>query len=172
MPASSESSSNIGRPDHILQQSCHRILQFVLNDLGSTKTRGIRLPRILKTQMGSLLQRLNPPHQPMRYYGSTISLVIRLQPLNFSKEKVDLIYVATPGIPTRFLHRGASSSKRKRRRHIPNIEPHFLPVDDLVTQLIRDVLWLLPLMKLQPSTPNYIYLRITGLGFQMKEVLE
>jgi len=108
----------------------------------------------------------------MRYYGSTISLVIRLQPLNFSKEKVDLIYVATPGIPTRFLHRGASSSKRKRRRHIPNIEPYLLLVDDLITQLIRNMLWFLPLMKLQLSTPNYIYHGIIGMGFQMEEKLK
>ena len=116
MPASSESSSNIGRPDHILQQSCHPFLQFILSNLGSTKTRGIRLPRILKTQMGSLLQRLNPPHQPMRYYGSTISLVIRLQPLNFLEEKINLIYIAAPGIPTRLLHRGGQECEEEEKK--------------------------------------------------------
>jgi len=27
-------------------------------------------------------------------------------------------------------------------------------------------------MKLQPGSPDYIYLRIIGMGFQMKEILE
>ena len=27
-------------------------------------------------------------------------------------------------------------------------------------------------MKLQPSSPNYIYARFVGMGFQMKEILE
>ena len=55
---------------------------------------------------------------------------------------------------------------------IPNIKPHLLPVDDLITQLIGDILGLLPLTELQPSTPNHIYLRFIRVGFQMKEVLE
>ena len=133
--------------------------------------RGIRLPRILEAQVDSLLQRLDPPKRPMRYHGGTANLMIRFQLLYFFEEKVDLIYVATPGVKTRFLHRRAGSSKRNRR-HIPNIEPHLLPADDLVTQLIRDVLRLPPLAKLQPSTPNYFNLRVIGMGFQMKEVLE
>jgi len=32
--------------------------------------------------------------------------MIHFQLLYFSKEKVDLIYIATAGVPTRFLHRG------------------------------------------------------------------
>ena len=52
------------------------------------------------------------------------------------------------------------------------MEPHLLPVDDLVTQFVGDVLGFLPLMKLQPGSPDYIYLRIIGMGFQMKEILE
>ena len=58
----------------------------------------------------------------------------------------------------------------KGRRKNPNIEPHLLPVDDLITQLIRDVLGLLPLTKLQPGSPNYIYPRFVGMGFQMEEI--
>jgi len=108
----------------------------------------------------------------MHNYGSTANLVIRLQPLDFPKEKVYLIDIATPGIPARLLHRRAGSSKRKKRRHVPNIKPHLLPVDDLVTQLVRDISWLLPLKKLQPSASNYIYLRVIGMRFQMKEILE
>ena len=98
--------------------------------------------------------------------------MIRLQPLNFSKEKINLICIAAPGIPTQLLHRGARCTKWKRRGKIPNIKPHLHTVDDLVTQLIGDVLGLLPLTKLQPSTPNHIYIRIVRVGFQTKEVLE
>jgi len=108
----------------------------------------------------------------MRNHRSTANLVIRLQLLDFSKEKVDLIYPASLGIPTRSLHRGTRSTQGKRRRKIPNVKPHLLPVDDLVTQLIGDVLGFLPLTELQPSTPNHIYLRFARLGFQMKEILE
>ena len=62
--------------------------------------------------------------------------------------------------------------KRKRRRKIPNIKPHLLPVDDLIDQLIGDILGLFPLAKLQPGSPDYIYLRFIGMGFQMKEILK
>ena len=108
----------------------------------------------------------------MHYHGSTSNLMIHLQPINLSEEKIDLIRAIAPGVPTRFLHRGAGSSKRKRRRQIPNIKPHLLPVDDLVTQLIGDILRFLPLAKLQPSASNYVSLRIIGMRLQMKEILE
>ena len=62
--------------------------------------------------------------------------------------------------------------KRKRRRKIPNIKPHRLPVDDFVTQIIRHVLGFPPLTELQPGSPNYMYLRIVGMEFQMEEILE
>jgi len=71
-----------------------------------------------------------------------------------------------------FFTGGARSAKRKRRIKVSNIEPHLFPVDDLVTQLIRDILGFLPMTKLQPSSPNYIYLRIIGIGFQMEEILK
>ena len=67
---------------------------------------------------------------------------------------------------------GARSAKRKRRRKIPNIKPHRLLVDDLITQIIRNILGLLPLTELQPNSPNYVYLRIIGMGFQMEEILK
>ena len=108
----------------------------------------------------------------MRNHRSTADPVIRLHLLDFSKEKINLIYIAAPGIPTQLLHRGARCTKWKRRGKIPNIKPHLLPVDDLVTQLIGDVLGFLPLAELQPSTPDYVYLRLVGMLFQMKEVLE
>jgi hypothetical protein len=62
--------------------------------------------------------------------------------------------------------------KRKGRRKIPNIKPHLLPVEDLITQLVGDVLGLLPLTKLQTGSPDYIYLRFVGMGFQMEEILK
>jgi len=98
--------------------------------------------------------------------------MIRLQTFNLPEKKINLIHPATLGVPTWLLHRGTRSAKRKERRKIPNIKPHLLPVDDLVTQLIGDVLGFLPLAELQPSTPDYVYLRLVGMGFQMKEVLE
>jgi hypothetical protein len=98
--------------------------------------------------------------------------MIQFPSFNLPKEKVDLVSPASPGIPTWPLLRGIRSMKRKGRGKIPNIEPHLLPVDDLVTQFVGDVLGFLPLMKLQPGSPDYIYLRIIGMGFQMKEILE
>jgi hypothetical protein len=98
--------------------------------------------------MNSTLQRLNPPKNPMHYHGSTNILMIRLQLFNILKEKIDLVHPASPRVPTRFLHRGARSAKRKRRRNIPNVKPRLVPVDDLVTQLVRDVFEFLPLAKL------------------------
>ena len=65
--------------------------------------RGIRLPRILESKVDSLLLRLDPPKRPMRYHGGTANLMIRFQLFYFSEEKVDLIYIATLGVPTRFL---------------------------------------------------------------------
>ena len=62
--------------------------------------------------------------------------------------------------------------KRKRRRKISNIEPHLLPVDDLIAQLIGDTLDLFHLAKLQPGSPDYIYLRFIGMGFHMEKILE
>ena len=61
--------------------------------------------------------------------------------------------------------------KRKRRK-IPNIKPHLLLVNDLVTQLVGDILGFFPLVKLQPGSLNYIYPTVVGMGFQMKEILE
>ena len=75
----------------------------------------------------------------MHYHGSTTSLMIRFQPLYLPEKVVDLIYIATLGILAWFLHIGARGSERNRRRYVPNIKPHLLLVDDLVTQLIRDV---------------------------------
>ena len=60
----------------------------------------------------------------------------------------------------------------REEKKIPNVKPHLLPVDDLVTQLVRDVLGLLPLTKLQPGSPDNIYLRFVGMGFQMEEILK
>jgi len=91
--------------------------------------------------------------------------MIYLQPLNLSEEKIDLIHAIAPGVPIRFLHRGAKSLNRKRRRKISNIKPHLLPVEDLVTQLVGHIHRFLPLAKLQPSTANYVYLRLIGMGF-------
>jgi hypothetical protein len=107
----------------------------------------------------------------MRYHGNTSNLMIRLHPLDLPKEKIDLVHPTSPGIPTRSLHRGTRSTQGKKRRK-PNVKLHLLPVDDLVTQLIGDALGFLPLTKLQPSTPNHIYLQFARLGFQMKEILE
>ena len=118
------------------------------------------------------LQRLDPPHRPMRNHRSTANLVIRLQPFNLPKEEVNLIPPVSLGIPTRPFHRGARSASRKRRRKVPNIKPHRLPVDDLITQFIRNILGFLSLTELQPSSPNYIDLRIIGMGFQMEEILK
>jgi len=109
----------------------------------------------------------------MRNNRSTANLVIRLQPLDLLKKEVNLIPPASLGIPTRLFHRGARSASRKRRRKVPNIKPYRLPIDDLITQIIRNILGLLPLTELQPSPPpNYIYLRIVGMGFQMEEILK
>ena len=62
--------------------------------------------------------------------------------------------------------------RSKGRRKIPNIKPHRLPVDDLVTQIIGDILGFPPLTKLQPGSPNYIHLGFVGMRFQMKEILK
>ena len=133
---------------------------------------GICFFHILEAQMDSWLQRLDPPKRPMHYYGSTSNLVILLQFFYFSDEKTNLIYITTPGVPASLLNMGSGSSTSKRRGFIPNVKPHLLPVDDHVTQLVRNILWLPPLAKLQSSTPNYFNLRVIGMGFQMKEVLE
>jgi len=110
MPASSESPSNIGRPSHVLQQSQHPILQIILSNLGSAITGGIRPSRILKAQMDPPLQWLDPPHRPMRNHRSTANPVIRLQPLDLPKKKVNLIPPASLGVSIRLLHRGACRS--------------------------------------------------------------
>jgi len=96
--------------------------------------------------------------------------MICLQPLNLPEKEVNLVPSTPLGIPIQLLHRRARSAKRKGRRKIPNIKPHRLPVDDLVTQIIGDILGFPPLMKLQPGSPNYIHLRIIGMRFQMKEI--
>jgi len=59
--------------------------------------------------------------------------------------------------------------KRKRRRKIPNIKPPLLPIDDLVTQLIGDILWFLPLTKLNPAPPTTFILESLGWGFRWKK---
>jgi hypothetical protein len=133
---------------------------------------GILLARILEGKVNPPLKRLDPTNGPVRHHRCTCNLVFHLQNFNLPKEKVHLVCPASLGIPTRSLHRGTRSAKRKGRRKIPNREPHLLPVDDLVTQLVRDVLSLLPLKKLQPSSPDYIYLRFVGMGFQMEEILK
>ena len=121
---STESPSNIGRPSHVLQQSHHPILRIIIGNLESAITGRIRPSRILKAQMDPPLQRLDPPHRPMRNHRSTANLVIRLQLLDLPKEKVNLISPASLGVPTRLLHMGARSAKRKGRRKVPNIKPH------------------------------------------------
>ena len=70
------------------------------------------------------------------------------------------------------LFTGARSARRKERRKIPNIKPHRLPVDDLVTQIVGVILGFPALKKLQPGSPNCIHLRIVGMRFQMKEILK
>ena len=95
-----------------------------------------------------------------------------LQPLNLPEKKVNLVSSAPLVIPIRLLHRGARSAKRKGRRKIFNIKPDRLPVDDLVTQIIGDILGFPPLTKLQAGSPNYIHLGFVGMRFQMKEILK
>jgi len=51
----------------------------------------------------------------MRYYGGPVNLMSFLQQAYFSEEKINLIYVATLGIPTDPLHRRTSRSTGKRR---------------------------------------------------------
>ena len=143
-------------PVYILQESGDPTLQLVLRDLLQSISSGIVLTCILKGKMNPPLQRLNPPNSPMRHHRSTRNLVIRLQPFNLPKEKVDLIRPASPGIPTRSLQRGTMSMKGKGRGKIPNIKLHLLPVDDFVAQLVGDVLGFFPLAKLQPGSPDYI----------------
>jgi hypothetical protein len=138
--------------------------------LGGAAT--ILLTRILKGKMNSPLRRLNPPNGPMHHNGSTSNLIFHLQTLNLPKEKIDLVCPTSPGIPSRSLHRRTKSTNRKGRRKIPNIEPHLLPIDDLIDQLIGNILGLFPLAKLQPGSPDYIYLRFVGMGFQMEKILE
>ena len=171
-PASAKSPSNIGHPSHVLQQPQDPILQIIFSNLGLAITGRIRTARILKAQMDPLLQQLDPPHRPMRNNRSTANLVIRLQPLDLLKKEVNLMPPASLGIPTRLFHRGARSASRKRRRKVPNTKPHRLSVDDLITQIIRNILGLLPLTEWQRSSPNYIHLRIVGMGFQMEEILK
>ena len=81
------------------------MLQLNVSNLRSGISGGICL-HILDAQVDSLLQRLDPPKRPVRYHGGTANRMIHFQLLYFSKEKVDLIYIATAGVPTRFLHRG------------------------------------------------------------------
>ena len=107
----------------------------------------------------------------MHNYGSTANLVIRLQFLYFFEEKIHMTNISTPGILARSLNRGAGSPTRRRGWVILNIKPHLLPVDDFVSQLIRDAQQFLTLAKLHASTPNYIYFGVTRLEFQMKEIL-
>jgi len=162
MPAGSERPRKTGPPVYILQESGHLTLQFVLRDLLQSISSGILLTRILKGKMNPPLQRLNPSERPMLYHGNTSNMVIRLQLLNLPKEKVNLVHPTSPGIPTRLLHRGTKSAKRKRRRKIANIKPHRLPVDDLVTQFVRDILGFLPLTELKPNPPTTSMLESLG----------
>ena len=98
--------------------------------------------------------------------------MICLQPLNLPKKEVNLVPPSPLGILIQLLHRGARSTKKKGKRKIPNIKPHRLLVDDLVTQIIGDILRFPPLTKLQPGSPNYIHLGLIGTRFQMKKVLK
>ena len=93
------------------------MLQFNINNLGPGIAGGICLLHILESQVDPLLQWLDPPKRPVCYYGSTTDLVIRLQPLYLSKEKIDLIYVTTPGVPTGFLYRGREFYEEEKRIH-------------------------------------------------------
>ena len=98
--------------------------------------------------------------------------MICLQPLNLPEKEVNLVPPTPLGIPIRLLHRGARSAKRKRRRKIPNIKPYRLPVNDLVTQIVGDILRFPPLTKLQSGPPNYIHHGFVGMRFQMKKILK
>ena len=92
--------------------------------------------------------------------------MIRLQLLDLPKKKVNLIPPASLGVPTRLLLRGAGSAKRKEGRKVPNIKPHRLPVDDLVTQFVGDIFSLPPLTKLQSGPPTTTILDSLGWGFR------
>jgi len=172
MPVSSEGPRKTRPPAYVLQERGHSILQIILGNLLPSISSRILLTRILKGKINSPLQRLNPPYSPGRHHRSTSNLVFCLQNFNLPKEKVDLVRSTSLGIPTQSLHRGTRSAKREGRGKVSNIEPRLLPVDDLITQLIRNILWFLPLTKLQLSTPNYIYHGIIGMGFQMEEKLK
>ena len=98
MPNGAESTSNIGHPSHVLQQSPHPILQIFLSNLGSAIMGRIYSPRVLKAKMDPPLQRLDPTHRPMRNHRRTTDLVIRLQPLNLLEKKINLV----PPLPLEF----------------------------------------------------------------------
>ena len=61
---------------------------------------GIRPSHILKAQMDTPLQQLDPPHRSMRNHRSTANLMISLQLLDLPKEKVNLI--PPPPLPLEF----------------------------------------------------------------------
>jgi len=81
----------------------------------------------------------------MHYHRCTADPVLHFRPLYLPEKVVDLIYIATLGILAWFLHIGARGSERKRRRYVPNVKPPLFPVDELITQLVRDVFRFLPL---------------------------
>ena len=89
--------------------------------------------------MHPTLQWLDSPNRPMRYYGGPVNLMSFLQQAYFSEEKINLIYVATLGIPTNPLHRRTSRSTGKGRCLVLDIEPKIFSVDNFPGHLVRDI---------------------------------
>ena len=115
MPASLERSFHSSFSGNTLQQSIHSTLQISMGNLELGITSGVRFSNKLEPQMHPTLQWLDSPNRPMRYYGGPVNLMSFLQQAYFSEEKINLIYVATLGIPTDPLHRRTSRSTGKRR---------------------------------------------------------
>ena len=137
---------------------------------GRDHTRRILSPRVLKTKVLPLLQRLNTMTKKARdnteagqalLFQSTYSIKKQLDCLNLSRRHRVLI----PSV----INQGTRSRvNSKRRNQISGVKPVGTPIPYRINQVIVKELVLKTLVKLNPAATKNTGVFAAGLGFHMK----
>jgi len=156
---------------HLLKMLEHLLISQLK---GRDHTRRVLCPRVLKTIIFLLLQRLhsvvkktrnNPEAGQSLLFQSTNPLKKRLDRLDLSRRHMILF-------PPVINHGTRSRMNRKRRNHISGIKPVSTSIPHRINQVIIKEFTLKTLAKLNPATTKNIGVIAAGMGLQTEEVTE
>ena len=156
---------------HLLKALEHLLISQLK---GRDHTRRILRPKVLKTKILSLLQRLNSAAKKTRDDSKAGQALLfqSTYPLKKRLDRLELIHRQGILFPSVINHGTRTRMNSKRRNQIGGIKPVGTPIPHRINQVIIKEFILKTLTKLNPATTKNMGVITVGLGFQTKEVAE